>query len=85
MPVAAMESCEGAYETLRSKSSIHMRVFGNINIIIVVYKIMFGHLPKNQSSCYNQKQRNHNPQTIRTHVSIFSSYSQFPLFTTVHL
>ena len=70
MPITGMRGSKGPDEAFPGKSGLNMIVLGDVEVIIVVQKIMISDLPKDGEDRYNQKQAGHKFQTMRLHIDI---------------
>lgn len=55
MPVSGMKGGERPYKAIPSQSGLHIRIFGDIQVIVVVDKRMIDYLVKDKNCSENDK------------------------------
>jgi hypothetical protein len=54
MPISCLSGSKGPPYGFAGEPQLHLRVVGDVDIIVVVDKVMILHLPVNSKNCYNQ-------------------------------
>ena len=79
MPISGLGGCKGPNYGLAGESRLHVGIVGDVDIIVIVDKLMVFHLPVNTKDKYNQNQtyKGFPPHGARTLLIIYISI-KFP-------